>query len=102
MKIEEVEALSEELDYANRHDAFVTLKGIAQTAIEALRAEAWYPIERSEEMGVKDGREILVWDGDEWWDAFWHPSQSSWWIERDMPLPTEPTHFKRINPPEAK
>jgi hypothetical protein len=64
MRIEEVEALAdkfldEEIFQDRYYAAEFLWSGFEQT-IEALRSEAWYPIERAEEMGVKDGREIVA------------------------------------------
>jgi hypothetical protein len=64
MRIEEVEALADKfLDFQDRYYAAEFLWSGFEQTIEALRSEAWHPIERAEEMGVKDG--------DEWWDAKW-------------------------------
>lgn len=99
MKIEDVEKLADELDQM-LNDFKVVHYHPVLTAITALRAEAWQPIEKADELGAKDGRWLLVWDGPEWWDVFWHTKKGGWWIASDKPLYAEPTHFRFINPPE--
>ena len=106
MKIEDVEKLAEMRradkvhgDLGTRHRGWLIDK-----ALSALRAEAWYPIERAEEMGVKDGQEVLIAlpNGEVnmvWWDKdLWRFDQFSYYPDGDPQI----SHFKRISPPEAK
>jgi hypothetical protein len=94
MKIEEVEALAAKID-----GLWIDSQIPIHQAIEALRAEAWYPIERAEEMGVKDGGNVLLFRIDYfvigWWDADYQC-----WMNYEGEI--KPSHFKRISPPEAK
>jgi hypothetical protein len=57
MKIEDIEELEESWKNAGSSDDVCSL---LEQAIEALRLEAWHPIEEAEELGAKDGREVLV------------------------------------------
>lgn len=100
MKIEDVEKLEE-----NRHDSLGfaddsvvsdKLDMVLKDALAALRAEAWHPIEKAEELGAKDGRWVIVMH--ERW------SQASWiwagWVDYDSRPINGITHFRFINPPE--
>ena len=95
MRIEEVEEMFN--DWANAESSDVPY-GILQEALDALQAEAWYPIERAEEMGVKDGSRYLV--------AFarLQPDFAVYilgkWYKSGVQVET-PTHFKLISPPEV-
>jgi hypothetical protein len=88
MKIEDVEKLA---DRWNEGDTRV-----GYDALCALRAEAWHPIEKAEELGAKDGRWVIVMH--ERW------SQASWiwagWVDYDSRPINGITHFRFINPPE--
>ena len=101
MKIEEVEALADQLDQVINDFKVINYRPILQ-AIEALRAEVWYPTKKAEEMGAKDGRELLMrnrygkhylvsWDGSGWWS-------SDGYVD---PTDDDQCEFKRINPPEG-
>ena len=104
MRIEEVEALAdkfldEEIFQDRYYAAQFLWSGFEQT-IEALRSEAWHPIERAEEMGVKDGDTVLGygdWGGViEWFTMIWEGT--FWTSSGDF---VTPTHFKIISPPEV-
>lgn len=101
MRIEEIESLAEELDYAYRHDAFVTLKGIAEQTIAALRAEAWHPIDKAEELGAKDGRDVMIrffsWGKHLIRVAKWDSIVKGWLIHGDFCTNDGVTHFRFIN-----
>jgi hypothetical protein len=101
MRIEEVEALAdkfldEEIFQDRYYAAEFLWSGFEQT-IEALRSEAWHPIERAEEMGVESGSRYLV--------AFarLQPDFAVYilgkWYKSGVQVET-PTHFKLISPPE--
>ena len=106
MKIEDVEAL-EAACLASE-----TLGGLqigAGAAIGHLRAEAWHPIEKAEELGAKDGRQLcLMGDCDldgtppkDWYKAWWQLVDGEWdWYTIDG-IRLFPTHFRFINPPEG-
>ena len=99
MKIEDVEAIKYGLDcVAGGHGPF---RDTAYALIEALRAEAWHPIEKAEELGAKDGRWLLVWAIGEFWDVRW---TGQCWVSSDNEesvFDYNPTHFRFINPPEG-
>ena len=72
-------------------------------AIKALRAEAWHPIEKAEEFGAKDGREVLIFsDAEESHLAFWGKATGSWVSDVGSFLDDrDVTHFRFISPPEG-
>ncbi len=93
MKIEDVE----ELDKQWHEGDF----GAADRAIEALRAEAWHPIEKAGKLGAKDGRKLLFW-GVGWTE----PQRGHWvdysgWLIDGIGFPLGVTHFRSINPLEG-
>ncbi len=91
MKIDEVEELERQLAECQEcRDMYAP-----QTVIEALRAEAWYPIEDAEEMGVRDGQRVLLQEGCDWFQGFY---RDFWRDTRGAQC--FPSHFKRITPPE--
>ena len=76
--------------------------GAADEAIEALRTEAWYPIDKAEEMGAKDGRDVLIWsDHTTWFEVWWSNEHNEWLDVHQCDVDCEPTHFRFINPPEG-
>jgi hypothetical protein len=92
MKIELVEVI-ERIFTSNDIEG---IKFWAPAIVELLRAEAWHPIEKAEELGAKDGRWVIVMH--ERW------SQASWiwagWVDYDSRPINGITHFRFINPPE--
>ena len=89
MKIEDVE----ELDKQWHEGDF----GAADRAIAALRAEAWHPIEKAEELGVNPFRRVVLQESSDWFTGYilagkWYDSTGS---------ECYPTHFRFINPPEG-
>ncbi len=94
MRIEEVEELERQLAECQEcRDMYAP-----QTVIEALRAEAWYPIEKAEEMGAKDGRLVLLFRIDYWTPGYWDSDYQCWMhYEGEV----KPDHFRFINPPEG-
>ena len=100
MKIEEVEALAES---AKDNWHLQEPEGLFLQAIETLRAEAWYPIERAEEMGVKDGGSVILFHpSGVWIESTWDKSSGLWLDYDGDDIECEPTHFKRIITPEVK
>lgn len=99
MRIEEVEALEK----GWREDWTKETQQFTIDLLEVLRAEAWYPIEKAEEMGVKDGTEIIAYGSyrggrtDVMLVKFYAGHDD--WIDA-RGLTAFPTHFKRIAPPE--
>jgi hypothetical protein len=93
MRIEEVEELAES---AKDNWHLQEPEGLFLQAIEALRTGAWYPIERAEEMGVKDGQRVLLQEDCDWFQGFY---RDFWRDTRGAQC--FPSHFKRITPPEA-
>ena len=93
MKIEDVE----ELDKQWHEGDF----GAADRAIAALRAEAWHPIEKADELGAHSGEIVVLGYGDwggatEWFSMI---REGKWWTSSvDF---VNPTHFRFINPPEG-
>lgn len=100
MKIEDVEKLEA---LAKTHD----YDEVSARAIPALRAEAWHPIEKAEELGAKgdfeegySGAWVLGCDArGEMYVCRWFPGSGEW---RDRTWPCEPTRFRFINPPENR
>jgi hypothetical protein len=92
MRIEEVEMLMEEIE----GNSFINNTGyvVALDLVEALRAEAWYPIGKAEEMGVKDGQKVLLQEDCYWFQGFY---RDFWRDTRGAQC--FPSHFKRITPP---
>ena len=102
MKIEDVEAIKYGLDcVAGGHGPF---RDTAYALIEALRAEAWHPIEKAEELGAKDGREILTYGSykngrTDVMLARFYAGHNDWICSRGLTV--IPTHFRFISPPEG-
>lgn len=101
MKIEEVEVLEEKLE-TTAHTGGI--EAITDKALSALRAEAWHPIEKAEELGAKDGREVIGYRAinahrKEFYSCRWYEGSGGW---RDRAWPCDPTHFRFINPPEGE
>ncbi len=97
MKIEEVEALADQLDQVINDFKVINYRPILQ-AIEALRAEVWYPTKKAEEMGAKDGRLVLLFRIDYWTPGYWDSDYQCWMhYEGEV----KPDHFRFINPPEG-
>jgi hypothetical protein len=95
MRIEDVEELAES---AKDNWHLQEPEGLFLQAIEALRAEAWYPIEKAEEMGAKDGRLVLLFRIDYWTPGYWDSDYQCWMhYEGEV----KPDHFRFINPPEG-
>ena len=89
MKIEDVEELEA---LAKTHD----YDEVSARAIPALRAEAWHPIEKAEELGVKSFRRVVLQESSDWFTGCrlagkWYDSTGRECF---------PTHFRFINPPE--
>jgi len=99
MRIEEVEVLAFHANDYNHTD----IHGVAQQAVEALRADAWYPIEKAEEMGVLDNSDVLIYFRS--WGKYlvrvakWDRHVKGWLIHGDFCINDGVTHFKRIAPP---
>lgn len=89
MKIEEIEEL--ENIWYNASASF-DVYSLLEQALDALRSEAWHPIEKAEELGAKDGRWVLLWNGIDFWDACWNEE----WYGVTV---SQPTHFRFINTP---
>lgn len=96
MRIEEVEELKSSFSSSVGAGLYMTALEFGQRAIEALRAEAWYPIEKAEEMGVKDGQKVLLQEGCDWFQGFY---RDFWRDPRGAQC--FPSHFRRITPPEG-
>jgi len=97
MKIEEVEALEQKIICSSGTvEGFTVCLDALKQAIEVLRAEAWYPIEKAEEMGVKDWGRVVLQEDCDWFpgyrspDGFWRDTTGAQCF---------PSHFKRITPP---
>ena len=96
MRIEEVEELAQRIENSEGQGIdHGNLLELAKEAIESLRAEAWYPIEKAEEMGVKDGQKVLLQEDCDWFQGFY---RDFWRDTRGAQC--FPSHFKRITPPE--
>lgn len=100
MRIEEVEAIKYKLDcVVGGHGLF---RDTAYELIEVLRAEAWHPVEKAEELGAKDGRDVIVWDATTYWfEAHWSSEKSKWLDTGYGNIDCDSTHFRFINPPEG-
>jgi hypothetical protein len=74
--------------------------GAADEAIEALRAEAWYPIEKAERIHEREllgcQRNSRIWE-----KMYWSDDKEAF-IDSVTGCRTDYSHFKRISPPEAK
>jgi hypothetical protein len=95
MRIENVNKFAEA---AVGCESIQQLQCMMHDAVNALRAEAWYPIEKADEMGVKDGRDVLLCDSQGLW------MQGAWmeplgWFRSESGHLSGITHFKEINPP---
>lgn len=71
---------------------------LCETLLKALRAEAWHPIEKAEELGAKDGNSVLLFRIDYWAEGWWD-SDYQCWMANDGEF--KPSHFRFINPPEV-
>lgn len=81
---------------------YVGFDGFIARWTEALRTEAWYPIERAEEMGAKDGRWLVLYDGGDPFPGWYHGQfWDGKWSAITGSFPKNPTHFRFINPPEG-
>lgn len=98
MKIEDVEKLSElrneSLGFANDSAVADKLDLVLLDALSALRAEAWHPIEKAEELGAKDGNSVLLFRIDYWAEGWWD-SDYQCWMANDGEF--KPSHFRFIN-----
>lgn len=97
MRIEEVEAMFADWENAESSDVPIGLLG---EALDALRAEAWHPIEKAEEMGAKDGRYVLIWSKSCYWLKGEWFNNDGWFVE-GLGFVHGATHFRFINPPEG-
>jgi hypothetical protein len=99
MKIEDIEELEERCENVGSE---ADMYYLMERAIAALRSEAWHPIEKAEELGAKDGREIIAYGSykngrtDMMLVKFWRLGNA--WIDA-RGLTAIPTHFRFINPP---
>lgn len=105
MRIEDIEALASARHDANGYvdDGMVIgkLDAVLDEAIQALRSEAWHPIEKAEELGAHTGEIAVLGYGDwggvtEWFPMIWEGK--FWTSSGDF---VSPTHFRFINPPEG-
>ena len=101
MKIEDVEKLAEGFYKALDLDHKYTACERGMKAIASLRAEAWHPSEKAEELGAKDGRQILLWDGNNPFPCWYQGSFYDGKWEAITGSQRFPTHFRFINPPEG-
>lgn len=102
MRIEEVEELETRAENVGGQGVdFGRLYGILETAIAALRAEAWHPIENAEELGAKDGKTVILFHpSGVWMESSWD-NRTKLWLDFDGDdIEWKPTRFRFINPPE--
>ena len=94
MKIEEVEALAiRTTGFPKASELF----DVIDQALSALRAEAWHPIEKAAELGVKSFRRVVLQESSDWFTGYllagkWYDSTGTECF---------PAHFRFINPPEG-
>ncbi len=95
MRIEDVEELAES---AKDNWHLQEPEGLFLQAIEALRAEAWYPIEKAERIHE---RELLGCQRNSgiWEKMYWSDDKEAF-IDSVTGCRTDYSHFKRITPPE--
>jgi hypothetical protein len=101
MKIEDVDQLAERIENSEGQGIdYCNLLHLANKAIEVLRADAWYPIEKAEELGLKDGRYVLLWSKKLYWvKGEWFNDQG--WFVHGNGFVDDITHIKRIDPLES-
>lgn len=94
MKIEDVEALEKQVA-----GKWISSEVPIHQALSALRAEAWHPIEKAEELGAKaPDCIVLLFRIDYWVEGFWDADYQCWnTTEGEI----KPSHFRFINPPEG-
>jgi hypothetical protein len=97
MIIEEVEELEATLAEFKEHGDMKHVQDIADQAIEALRAEAWYPIEKAERIHEVEllgcQRSSRIWE-----KMYWSDDKEAF-IDSVTGCRTHYSHFKRITPP---
>lgn len=98
MKIEDIEELEERWKNA---DSSLDVYSLLEEAIEALRLEAWHPIEKAEELGAKDGNYVLLVGGNSWFEQPFYKGRFylNIWKAANNGSKCEPTHFRFINLP---
>ena len=99
MKIEDVEELETQLEQSQIQGHGYQL---CETLLKALRAEAWHPIEKAEELGAKDGRTLLGYIPltQEFKLMHWNFDKEKW-LDIDFGCYIGYSHFRFINPPEG-
>ena len=99
MKIEDVERFLSLLDDSNIHGESFEF---CENFLQALRAEAWHPIEKAEELGAKDGRTLLGYIPitQEFKLMHWNLDKEKW-LDIDFGCYIGYSHFRFINPPEG-
>jgi hypothetical protein len=95
MTIQALKALEDKLPVES--DCTHDFRDVAYDALEALEAEAWYPIEDAEKMGAKDGRLVVIYQKP--YDPVMARFKNGMWRSHPGEIVFEPTHFRFMNLP---